>query len=158
VSGLEAVLSLVMVLGMVGILLPVLPGSALIFAAVLVWSLQIDTTAGWVVLVAATVFLGVGAIVKFVLPGRRLKVAGIPPSTQWCGVAVGIVGFFVVPIVGLVLGFVGGVYIAERRRVGPDQAWPSTKSALRAVGLSIVIELVAATLAVSTWAVGVATT
>ena len=52
-------------------------------------------------------------------------------------------GFFVVPVVGLVLGFVAGVYAAERRRVGVEAAWPSTLAALRAVGLCILIELAA---------------
>ena len=38
----------------------------------------------------------------------------------------GVVGFFVVPVVGLFLGFVLGVYLAELRRVGAAAAWPST--------------------------------
>ena len=61
--------------------------------------------------------------------------------------ALGVVGFFVVPVVGLFVGFVLGVYLAERRRVGGAAAWPSTKEALRAVGLSILIELAAGVLA-----------
>ena len=55
--------------------------------------------------------------------------------------ALGVVGFFVIPVVGLFVGFVLGIYLAERRRVGQADAWPSTKAALRAVGLSILIEL-----------------
>ena len=66
--------------------------------------------------------------------------------------------FFVVPVVGLFVGFVVGVYAAEYRRVGGSAAWPSTKSALRAVGLSILIELAAATLAACVWVVGVVVT
>jgi hypothetical protein len=50
------------------------------------------------------------------------------------------------------------VYAAERARVGAAGAWPSTKAALRAVGVSILIELVAAFLAVATWVVGVVLT
>ncbi len=68
------------------------------------------------------------------------------------------VGFFVIPVVGLFVGFVLGIYLAERARLGADQAWPSTKHALRAVGLSIVIELTAAVLAAATWVVGLAVT
>ena len=72
--------------------------------------------------------------------------------------ALGVVGFFVVPVVGLFLGFVLGVYLAERRRLGAAGAWPSTKASLRAVGLSILIELVAGVLAAGTWVVGVTVT
>ncbi|MDO9498092.1 MAG: DUF456 family protein, partial [Nocardioides sp.] len=73
----------------------------------------------------------------------------------WAGAGLAIVGFFVVPVVGIVLGFVLGIYLAEHRRVGSAQAWPSTRHALKAVGLSILIELVAGALAAGTWVVGV---
>nr|BFE69415.1 hypothetical protein GCM10020092_027160 [Actinoplanes digitatis] len=56
----------------------------------------------------------------------------------------GIVGFFVVPVVGLVLGFVLGLWLAERVRLGPGQAWPSSRQALAAVGLSLLVEFAAA--------------
>jgi uncharacterized protein YqgC (DUF456 family) len=92
------------------------------------------------------------------VPTRRLKDAGIPKSTQWTGAVLGVVGFFVVPVVGLFLGFVLGVYVAEHRRVGAAAAWPSTRHALKAVGLSILIELVAALVATLVWVGGVVAT
>ena len=48
-----------------------------------------------------------------------------------------------IPVVGLLVGFVLGVYLAELRRVGSEAAWPATRHALKAVGLSMLIELVA---------------
>ena len=55
----------------------------------------------------------------------------------------GIVGFFVIPVVGLFLGFVLGIYLAELSRLKESAlAWPSTRRALGAVGWSILIELV----------------
>ena len=143
--------------GLVGILVPILPGSVLILAAVLVWAFEVGGSTAWAVFAVAAVLLVGGGVVKFVLPGRRLKEAGIPGSTQWTGAAFGIVGFFVVPVVGLFLGFVLGVYVAERRRVGAA-AWPSTKAALRAAGLSILIELAAGLLATMVWVGGVVAT
>lgn len=154
----EVLVAVALAVGLAGILVPLLPGSALIFAAILVWALTIGTAGGWAVLAVATVLLLGGTVVKYAVPGKRLKDAGIPASTQWIGAAVAIVGFFVVPVVGIVLGFVLGVYLAEHRRVGSAQAWPSTKHALRAVGLSILIELTAGLLATLTWVVGVVAT
>jgi hypothetical protein len=61
-------------------------------------------------------------------------------------------------VVGLFVGFVAGVYLAERRRLGPGAAWPSTRSALRAVGVSLLIELAAGVLAAATWVTGVVIT
>ena len=144
--------------GLVGILVPLLPGSVLVLAAILLWAL--DTTGGvaWTVFAVAATFLALGAIAKYVVPGRRLSGAGVPMSTQWTGAALAVVGFFVVPVVGLVLGFVLGVYLAERRRVGPAAAGGTTWAALRAVGLSLLIELGAALLATTTWVVGVMVT
>ncbi|QCX27239.1 DUF456 domain-containing protein [Nocardioides jishulii] len=141
-------------IGLVGIVVPVLPGSLLVGGAVLAWAIVHDAPAAWVVFAVAATFLVAGTVVKFLVPGRRLQTAGVPSSTLWFGAALGIVGFFVVPVVGLFLGFPLGVYLAEYRRLGPERAWPATKGALRAVGLSILIELVAAVLAALTWGVG----
>ena len=154
----EVLVALAILVGLVGILVPILPGSILILAALLVWALDIGTTTGWAVFAVATVMLVVGNVVKYTVPGRRLKSSGVPSSTTWAGVALGVVGFFVVPVVGLFIGFVLGVYVAERLRVGGAAAWPSTLEALRAVGVSILIELAAGVLATLVWVAGVAAT
>ena len=154
----DALVALVIAVGLVGILLPVLPGSALVLAAILGWAIHTAQPTGWVVFAVATTFLVLGTFVKYVVPGRSLRTAGVPGRTLAAGGLLGIVGFFVVPVVGLVLGFVAGVHLAEIRRVGRDRARRSTVTALRAVGLSILIELGAALLAALTWVTGVALT
>jgi uncharacterized protein YqgC (DUF456 family) len=158
VSPAEVLVALVIAVGLVGILVPILPGSALVAGAILVWAWTTGGATSWTVFAVAAASIVAGTVVKYVLPGRRLQVAGIPASTQWFGVLLGVVGFFVVPVVGLLLGFVLGIYLAELRRVGSAQAWPSTVHSLKAVGLSIVIELVAAVLATLAWAAGVVLT
>jgi hypothetical protein len=154
----EVLVALAIAVGLVGILVPVLPGSVLVLGGILVWAWQVGGATAWTVFAVAAVILVAGNVVKYLVPNRRLKDAGIPASTQWIGAGVGIVGFFVVPVVGLFIGFVLGVYLAEYRRVGSTAAWPSTKHALRAVGLSILIELVAALAATFVWVAGVIAT
>ena len=154
----EVVVALAIAVGLLGILVPILPGGALIVVAVLVWAVQIGGPTAWVVFAVVAALVATGAVVKYALPGRRLKDAGIPPSTQWTGVVLGVVGFFVIPVLGLFVGFVLGVYLAERNRLGAARAWPSTQASLRAVGLSIVIELLFGVLAAGTWLVGVTVT
>ncbi len=145
---------LAIVIGVAGVLVPVIPGALLIFAAILIWALELGTTTAWLTLGAAGAFLAISQIVKYVLPGRRMRDHGVPRSTLALAAVTGIVGFFVIPVIGLFLGFVGGAYVAERRRLGSHAAaWPSTKLALRAVGLSILIELAGALLAAGTWLV-----
>ena len=154
----DLIAALVIAVGLVGILVPVLPGTLLVVAGILGWAFAVGGTTAWTVAAAASVILAAGAVVKYVVPGRHLQVAGIPATTQWIGVLVGVVGFFVVPVVGLFLGFVLGIYLAELVRVGSAQAWPSTVHSLKAVGMSIVIELAAAVAATWVWVVGVVAT
>ncbi len=156
-TGVEVLVALAIAVGLAGILVPILPGSILILGGVLVWAVDVGGTTAWAVFAVVAAILVVGGVVKYLVPNRRLKSVGVPSSTQWAGAAVGIVGFFVIPVVGLFLGFVVGVYAAERHRVGSD-AWPSTKAALRAGGLSILIEMVAGLAATLVWVGGVLAT
>jgi uncharacterized protein YqgC (DUF456 family) len=138
--------------GLVGVLVPVLPGAFLVLGAIAVWAFTETSATGWSVLAVAIVAIGVSQVVKYVVPGRRLRQAGIPNTSMVVGGLVGIVGFFVVPVVGLFLGFPLGVYVAELQRLGRHQlAWPSMRHALGAVGLSILIELAGTLLAAGAW-------
>jgi uncharacterized protein len=154
VQPIDVLVGLAILVGLVGIVVPVLPGSILILAAVLVWTVHDGSTSAWGVCAVVTLLLAVGAVVKYTVPGRRLKTIGVPRSSMVAGGLLGIIGFFVIPVVGLVVGFVLGVYLAEARRVGPTLAWPSTKAALRAVGVSMLIEIAAGLLAAVSWLTG----
>jgi uncharacterized protein YqgC (DUF456 family) len=158
VNATELVVAVLLVVGLAGVIVPVLPGLLLILGGLLLWAIDLNTSTGWLVLAVAVTFLAVGTVVKYVIPGRRLKTAGVPRSTLVIGGLLGIVGFFVIPVIGLFIGFVAGVYAAERRRLGATAAGPATRQALTAVGLSILIELTASLLAVATWVVGVVVT
>jgi uncharacterized protein len=153
----ELLVAVAVLIGLVGIVVPVLPGSVLILVAVLVWTVVTSTTTGWLVFAAVALFLGVGAVVKYAVPGRGLQAAGVPTRTIVVGGLLGLVGFFVIPVIGLVVGFVLGVYLSELQRVGAQRAWPTTKAAVRAAGLSMLIEVAAGLCAVLTWLVAVVT-
>ncbi len=157
-SATEFLVSVAIAVGIAGIIVPVLPGTVLVLGAILVWALENGTPTAWLVFAFATTFLVIGTVVKYLVPGRQLKSSGVPNRTLFAGGLLAFIGFFVVPVVGMFIGFVLGIYLAERARVGAGGAWPSTKAALRAVGVSILIELVAAFLAAATWVVGVALT
>ena len=150
------VCAIALVVGICGIVVPLLPGLILCWGGVLLWAFLADGGAGkWVVLGIATVFVVVGTVVKYAWPGRNLKRSGVPTTTLLLGGLLGIVGFFVVPVVGLPLGFILGVWLAERARLKDSRlAWPSTKEALKATGLSMLIELAAGLAVAATWLVG----
>lgn len=144
------------VVGLVGILAPVVPGALLVLAAVLIWASEEATVRSWVVFGIAAAAIAASQVAKYALPGRRLTESGVPRSSMLVGALFGIVGFFVVPVLGLFLGFVFGIYLAERHRLHTRRAAStSTRSALRAVGLSVLLELCGALFAAATWLVGV---
>lgn len=140
------------VVGLLGILLPLLPGTLLVFGAILVWALVEQTTIGWVTLGVVTVLLGAALLVKYLWPMKRMKQAEVGTWSLFAGGVLGIVGFFVIPVVGLIIGFVLGVYLAELAvRKNQRVAWTSTKHAMKGVGLSILVELAGALLAAGVW-------
>jgi uncharacterized protein YqgC (DUF456 family) len=151
---------LAIVAGIVGVIVPVLPGLLLCWLGVLAWAVFADGgLAKWLVLAVVTGLAAAGTVVKYLWPGRNLKRSGVPNTTLLAGGVLGLVGFFVVPIVGLVLGFVLGVWLAERVRLGDHRrAWPSTVHALKAAGLSMLIELAAALAIAATWGAGLLAT
>jgi uncharacterized protein YqgC (DUF456 family) len=148
--------AIAMAVGLVGVVVPALPGLFLCYAAVVVWAILSDGGWGrWLVLALATVWLAIGTVVKYLWPGKQLKSAGVPSRTLFAGAALAIIGFFVIPVLGLPIGFVGGVFLTEWLRLGDaNRAWPSTREALKAAGLAMLIELFAAVLIAVTWTGG----
>jgi uncharacterized protein YqgC (DUF456 family) len=155
-AGGEVLVALAIAVGLVGVLVPVLPGLLLVWAAILAWAVEVRGAVAWTVLALVTVAFVVGTVVKYVVPGRRLRRAGVPWTSTAVGGVLGVVGFFVIPVVGLVVGFVLGVYLAEWGRLhasGP--AWQSTRRALAAAGVSMLIELSAGVVMAGCWLAGV---
>ncbi|MEU8506528.1 DUF456 domain-containing protein [Streptomyces brevispora] len=143
---------LVMLLGLIGVLVPGVPGQAIVWAAVLWWALTVNTPASWGVLIGATALLLVNQALKPLLPPRHPHEAGAPRKTLMLGGIGAIVGFFVIPVVGAVAGYVGVIYGAERLRLGSWGAgWASVRSVMRATGYSVLVELFACLLVTGAW-------
>ncbi len=155
----EALVALVCLVGIVGTVLPVLPGDWLVGGAILVWAVVERSALSWSAAVLAILVLVAGHVLTILVPGRRMKQAGIPTLVLVLGGVVGIVGFFVVPVVGLPLGFVLGVYAGEWLRLrAHSPAWASTVEAMKGTGLAVLISFAAAVMATSLWALAAVTT
>ncbi|TRW43553.1 DUF456 domain-containing protein [Georgenia yuyongxinii] len=151
----ELLVGAVILVGLVGAVVQLYPGALLVLGAVGVWGVVTGGVVGWSVLViAALAVLGTG-VAKYLLAGRYLTRAGVPGRTLLVGGVLGVVGFFVVPVVGLPLGFVLGVFLAELgRRRNQGEAWRATVVAMKATGLTILIELAGALVATGAWGIG----
>lgn len=147
--------ALAIAIGLVGIVVPVLPGGLLVFAAIAVWAVVEHTAVSWATLgVATALFVGTEAI-KYLWPVRRMRAAEVGTWSLIVGGVLGVIGFFVIPVIGLVIGFVAGVYLAELvSRSDARRAWVSTVHALKGVVLSVGIELSGALLATLAWVAG----
>ncbi|GAC68156.1 DUF456 domain-containing protein [Gordonia soli] len=147
----ELVIGAVILLGLLGIVLPILPGTLLVVIAIGVWAFVVGGTA-WAVFGVALGLIVIAEVIKYVVAGRRLRGDGVPNLTIVIGGLVGIVGFFVVPVIGLFLGFVLGAFVAELARTrDANRAWRGGISATKAVALTMLIELLAALVAASLW-------
>jgi uncharacterized protein YqgC (DUF456 family) len=155
-TAVNIVSGLLILAGLVGIAIPVVPGLVLCWLGVLVWAILGDGGwFNWLALAAVTVIAGVGTVVKYAWPGRSLKRTGVSNLSLFVGAVLAIVGFFVVPVLGLVLGFLLGIWLAELVRLSDaGQAWRATLHAVKAVGLSLLIELAAGILIAVIWVVG----
>ncbi|MBJ7904181.1 DUF456 domain-containing protein [Streptomyces sp. NPDC003656] len=143
---------LVIALGLCGVLVPGVPGSWLVWAGVLWWALTSTGAVAWAVLVGATVVLLLSQVVRWVLPPRRLRESGATPRMAvYAGVG-GVLGFVLLPVVGAVPGFMGGIYLGERLRLGRHgEAMAALRTAMRSGGSSVLAEFFACLLIAGAW-------
>lgn len=140
-----AVLTLI---GICGIVVPVLPGSLTVAAGLLVWAIWGSSGWGWWAFGIGLVLVAAGMSASLILTKRNLDQRKIPQWPIIVGLACGVIGGFVLPAFGLVLGFVAGLLVSEYVRVKDFGTALSTSwAAVKAVGLGMLIELGCAMLA-----------
>lgn len=136
---------LIALVGVAGTIVPVLPGSVAVAGGLLVFALWGGSPFGWLAFALGLVFVFAGASAQYLVTGRRLRRQEIPSRSVLVGVLAGVVGFFVIPVVGLVVGFVAGLFLAELVRVrDARRAVGSSWVALKSVGLGMLIEFACA--------------
>lgn len=141
-----------MLLGLLGVIVPGVPGPWLVWAAVLWWSLHVQTGVAWFLLVGATAVLLINQVIVWLLPGRRLRGLGVTRRMAASAGLGALAGFFLIPVIGAVPGFVGGIYGSERLRLGGHgPAMASTRAVMRAAGTSVLVELMGCLTVVGAW-------
>lgn len=149
--------ALAMAIGLVGTIVPGLPGLVIIFAAALVHGfVEGFGTLGIAAVVAMGVLMVAGESASYVLPHRAGVVAGMPRTSLRLGIAGAVVGFFVIPVLGLPIGAVLGVLIGEQRRLGDwARAWETTRGVALGFGIGALAEIGCGVLMILTWLVWV---
>ena len=154
---LEIVVALALAVGLVGLVVPVLPGLALMWGAVGVWALLDGGGAWrWATFGVVTVLALVGMVAAVTMSGRKATGAGAPWWALLMAVVGAVAGFIMIPLVGIVIGGIAGLWLAELIRLrDPQTAWDTTWEALQGYGLGTVVQMVAGVAIVLVWIVGV---
>ncbi|MEX3566845.1 DUF456 domain-containing protein [Micrococcus endophyticus] len=147
---------LLLIVGVVGTVYPILPGSALILITSVAWAWILGSGASWTFGLIAAGLAIAGMSASAVLTGRRLLREKVTRGPITWGVIGAIVGFFVIPIVGLFIGFAAGLFAAQWRRTRDARAaLASSWGALKAMGLGMLVEFGCAMLALAAVGTGV---
>ncbi|MPZ74338.1 MAG: DUF456 family protein [Nitriliruptorales bacterium] len=148
------VIVVVMVVGLIGTVVPVMPGLILIWGAALAYGL-IDGfgRAGSFAFTVISLLLAGGMVAGYVLPHRAGVRGGAARSSLRLGIVGAIVGFFVIPVLGLPIGAVAGVLLGEYSRLGDwGPAWTTTRRVIAGFGWAALAEFTAGVAMVGTWA------
>ncbi|MEE9413990.1 MAG: DUF456 domain-containing protein [Acidimicrobiales bacterium] len=156
---LTVLVALTMAIGLLGVLLPILPGILLIWVAALVYGLVVGFgPMGWLVMTIMTVGVVVSLVTSVVIPKQAAEESGATGTSQLAGLVGGVVGFFVIPVLGLPIGALLGILGAEYLRAGDfNSAWRATKGVARGFGKSAVVDLGLGLVMVGSWAIWVLT-
>lgn len=147
--------ALLLIVGVMGTIFPILPGSLLTIGTLLVWAWVLGSTASWTAGLIGIALAVVGMSASAILTGRKMRREQIPRGPVIIGVIVGVVGMFIVPVVGLFLGFALGLLLAEyARRRDLSAAWRSSVEAMKSMGFGMLIECACASLATFAFVVG----
>ena len=133
-------------LGIVGVFIPIVPGTLLIWLTVVVYAIveRINGFAAvdWVTLTALTLIALVTGLAEFWLPLLGAKVRGSSRRAILFGVVGGIIGTFALPLLGTVVGYAVGVLLGEYHKLRDwERALRASLNAVASWGVATAIEL-----------------
>ncbi|HEY4615046.1 MAG TPA: DUF456 domain-containing protein [Citricoccus sp.] len=146
---------LLLAVAVLGTVFPVLPGSILTIITLIAWAWILGSPAAWTAAVIGVGLAVAGLSASAVLTGRKMRREQIPHGPVVVGIIGAVVGMFVIPVIGLFVGFAVGLLLAELvRRRDVRAAARSSWEALKSMGAGILIEFACASLAASSFAIG----
>ncbi len=109
----------VMLFGLMGLIIPILPGLVIIWIAALVFGIvEGFSAAGWVFFAVITVLMLVGSVIDNFIMGASARQKGAPWTTILVALVLGIVGSILLPpfggVIAALLGLFGLEYYRQR--------------------------------------------
>ncbi len=111
--------SLIMLVGLIGTVLPIIPGTILIFVGALLYALVDGFQAvGWPTLIVLGVLTAVATTADLWVSSIGAKIGGASGWSVIIGLLAGLAGFVIFNLVGAIIGAVLGVLLTEIVRLG----------------------------------------
>ncbi len=149
------VAGILLVVAAVGVLYPVLPGSPVAIVTVLVWAWVVGGAWAWTAAIVAALLCAAGWSASTVLTGRKLKQLAVPGWSVAVAALAGLAGLFFIPVVGIFVGFAGGLLAAETvRQKDLGLAARTSLASLKAMGAGVLAELGLLLAAAAVWSAG----
>ena len=125
------VVLIAMLVGLVGTLLPILPGILLMWVAAVGYGVAVGFDVfATLVLVLISGLTVAAVIVGAVVPKRAAADSGASTSSQIAAAIGAVIGFFAIPFIGVVVGAVVGIGLAEWY---DKRDWPAARSSTIAI-------------------------
>jgi len=142
-----------MFFGLIVLLIPILPGLVIIWAAALVYGIITGfTTLGWVMFGIMTVLMIVGSFLDNVLMGTSAHKGGAPWWVVLLALVVSIPGNLVIPVLGGVLAALLVLFLIEWARLkDPKTALASMKGFLVGYGWAVAIRFIMGMVMIGLW-------
>ena len=151
------VAGILLIVAAIGTIVPALPGSLLAIITLVVWAVVMGSPVAWAAAAIGALIAAAGWSASTLLTGRKLRQQQIPKRSIAAAVVCAVVGMFLIPWVGLFVGFGVGLLASEYVRSRDFRAaLDSTKETLKATGTGVLVEFGMVCLAGSVWTVGAA--
>ncbi len=135
-----------LLIGLAGVIIPLLPGSLLIWLTVVVYAVA-ERLNGFAAIdgftfALITLIAVVTGTSDLWLPLLGARATGSAPRSLIFGVLGGIIGTFIVPLLGSIIGYVAGILISEYQRYGDwNKALRAGWGGLAGWGIATAIQL-----------------
>lgn len=145
----------IMAVGLLGLLVPVIPGLVIIWLASLAYGLGAGfQTPGWIFFSILTVIMVVGSITDNLVMGQQAHKTGASWISVLLAMLFGVIGTFVLPIIGGFIGALAALFLAEwiRRKNWRDAMTATTGWAV-GCGWAIVVRFMLGLLMIGIWVI-----
>jgi uncharacterized protein len=146
---------LLLAVAAVGTVYPGLPGSGLAIVTLIGWAWVMGSWPAWTAALIGSLLAAAGWTASAVLTGRKLRQHQVPKRSIAVAMVSALVGMYLIPVVGLFVGFGVGLLVSEyARRRDLRSALTSSLDTLKATGAGVLVEFAMVCLAGSVWMVG----